>query len=203
MLAIAGGKGGCGKTTTTLGLATALSDRTLVADADTDMPNLHSLAGVPRRVPAGDVGHVHPDDDGVVVCPAPPTDANECRDDGAYLDGVRDAATGPVLVDCPAGAGPDAVAPLRRADGAVLVTPPCAPALRDTVKTAAMADALGTPVVGVVLVRTSVAPPEIASLFGCPILGVVPSVEAPVLEHERVRRAYRNVATELHAGKEL
>ncbi|ESS06245.1 MAG: CobQ/CobB/MinD/ParA nucleotide binding domain protein, partial [uncultured archaeon A07HB70] len=40
MLAIAGGAGGAGKTTTALGLARALPGRVVVADADVDMPDL-------------------------------------------------------------------------------------------------------------------------------------------------------------------
>ncbi|RDZ49114.1 CDP-4-dehydro-6-deoxy-D-gulose 4-reductase, partial [Haloferax sp. Atlit-10N] len=44
MLAIAGGKGGCGKTTIALGVGQALGTPTrpaLVVDTDRDMPNLH------------------------------------------------------------------------------------------------------------------------------------------------------------------
>ncbi|WP_363463909.1 CDP-4-keto-6-deoxy-D-glucose-3-dehydrase [Halogeometricum borinquense] len=210
MLAVAGGKGGCGKTTTTLGLATALDGPTTVVDADTDMPNLHSLAGVPREPPQNHVGHVHPRDDTVTVYPAPTNSAGaheergDRTDDGkSRLRRVRDTADGQVLIDCPAGAGPDAATPLREADEVLLVTPPCTPALRDTVKTAAMADALGTNVLGAVLVRARVVPSGVESLLGCPVLGTVPPVDPPVLDAESVRRAYRKVATVLHADKEL
>jgi septum site-determining protein MinD len=207
MLAIAGGKGGCGKTTTTLGLAAALDGPTAVVDADTDMPNLHALAGVPRDAPSDCRGHVHPGDENVTVYPAP-TGADDRRgaaerDAEARLRRLRDLTTDVTLLDCPAGAGPDAAAPLREADAALVVTPPCAPALRDTVKTVAMADALGTRVVGAVLVRSRVAPPGVESLLGCPVLGAVPPADPPVLDADAVRRAYRNVAEKLQAGKEL
>ncbi|MFW5937921.1 MAG: P-loop NTPase, partial [Halanaeroarchaeum sp.] len=49
MLAIAGGKGGVGKTTTALGVGVALATRRrdpVVVDADADLPNLHLVADV-------------------------------------------------------------------------------------------------------------------------------------------------------------
>jgi septum site-determining protein MinD len=214
MLAIAGGKGGCGKTTTTLGLAAAADGETLVVDADRDMPNLHSLAGVPRDAEGGP--HEHPVYGHVSVAPAPPRGASAdggCgggRGDGSDRDDdtaerlrrLRRRARS-VLVDCPAGAGPDAAVPLRECDGVLVVSSLCAPSLRDAAKTASMARALGTPAVGAVLTRAHVAPPGVDELLGCPVLGRVPEADPPVLDAARVKRAYENVFLELQAAEAL
>ncbi len=140
MLAIAGGKGGCGKTTTTLGVAAALDGEVLVVDADRDMPNLHALAGVPRETTVADVSGdplstAHESSCELSVLPAAPSGPD--GDTATQLPRVKSMDT-TTLVDCPVGAGPDAAGPLRVADAAVLVTTLCAPALRDTAKTAAM-----------------------------------------------------------------
>jgi septum site-determining protein MinD len=192
MLAIAGGKGGAGKTTTALGLAAALDGPVVVADADLDMPNLHSMAGVSRAPPEGSqVGVEHPSEPAVRVVPAPTGDRT--RDLVAHLTRLA-GEDHQLLVDCPAGAGPDAVAPMRAADRVLLVSSLCAPSLRAAAKTAAMARAIGTPPIGVVLTRTRLAPDGIESLLGVPVLGTVPLVEYPVLEAAAVRDAYSRIA---------
>ncbi|SDM81883.1 septum site-determining protein MinD [Halogranum gelatinilyticum] len=209
MLAIAGGKGGSGKTTTTLGLAAALDGPTLVVDADCDMPNLHGLAGVDRTptlaaVADADpesVAHDHPDEPGVTVIPAPRSD--EDVSDIEPLLSRAASAERTTLVDCPAGASPDAVAPLRAADGVLLVSPLCAAALRDTAKTAAMSRELGTPVVGAVLTRTRLKPDGVSDLLGCRILAAVPSVRPPVLQTAVVRSAYARLASALPVEEDL
>lgn len=197
MLAVTGGKGGSGKTTTTLGLARALDTSTLAVDGDWDLPDLHALAGVARSWSDPDprsAAAEAPESDGTRVLAAP-SDRDE-RDVIAVLRALR-RTDRLVFVDCPAGAGPDAVAPLRVADGALIAVSPCAPALRDAAKAAAMARRLGTPVVGTVLTRARVSPPGIADVLGGPVLGRIPPVRRPVLTDDRVRVAYEAAAGEL------
>ncbi|ELZ98784.1 cell division inhibitor MinD-like (ATPase involved in chromosome partitioning) [Haloferax mucosum ATCC BAA-1512] len=205
MLAIAGGKGGSGKTTTTLGLASALDGPVLAVDADRDMPNLHTMAGVERRDDGGasdavlePTVHQHPTDQTVSVLPAPSGTDDEAFEEWLESIAADDRTT---VVDCPAGAGPDAATPLRVADGVVVVTPLCAPALRDAAKTAAMARALGTPVIGCVVTRTRVAPDAVAELVGAPILGTVPEETSPVLTQPTVQAAYRRIVDNISGKK--
>lgn len=204
MFAVAGGKGGTGTTTTALGLASALPGPTTVVDADVDMPDLHLLAGVDREPTLAAVDgdrrpstlpQSRPGASGVSVLPAP-TPGGEV-DITAALARLSGSWPGRVLVDCPAGAGPDAVTPVRAADGVVVVATADPSALCDATKTAATARAVGTPVVGLVLTRTHAEPPAASRLLDCPLLGAVPDVEPPVLARERVRSAYRAVAGSL------
>lgn len=190
MLAIAGGKGGSGKTTTTLGIAQAVDGPVVAVDADRDMPNLHSMSGVERGPGRFPRVEEHPTESSISVVPAP-----RGTDDEAFERWLRAISTDdtPALVDCPAGAGPDAAAPLRVADGVVIVTQLCAPTLRDAAKTAAMARALGTPVVGAVVSRARVAPNAISDLIKAPVLGTVPEGRSPVLSDEAVRAAYQRI----------
>lgn len=205
MLAVAGGKGGVGKTTTVLGLAAALPGRPLAVDADVDMPDLHRLAGLCREPGLNALL-----DDAAIDAVAQPTDAHDCRvvpapdTAGARADRLLDRLgsltaedEGSVLVDTPAGASLDAVAPLRAATGVVLVSTACRPALRDAAKTASMARAVGTPVVGVVLTRTLVRPPGVEELLDCPVLGTVPEEPGRPLDSRRVRDRYAATARRL------
>ncbi|QLG62401.1 MinD/ParA family ATP-binding protein [Halorarum salinum] len=203
MLAVTGGKGGSGKTTTTLGLARALDRPTVAVDADWDLPDLHALAGVPRPWPGNDAGEAvesAPDSDGTRVLPAPSNPRE--RDVGAVLRRLH-VADPLVLADCPAGAGPDAAAPLRVADAALLAVTPCAPALRDAAKAAAMARELDTLVAGAVVTRATVVPPGVPEFLGCPVLARVPPVGRDVLSDRRVRAAYGTAAGALVEGSKL
>ncbi|WP_277540705.1 MinD/ParA family ATP-binding protein [Haloarcula laminariae] len=204
MLAIAGGKGGCGKTTTAVGLARALATpgtRPLVVDADLDMPDLHHRTGVDRQ-PGIDEAVARGDPRGVAQ-PARrfpgidvlPCDGADTATAAALFERLADEE-GPVLLDCPAGASPDAAAPLRAADRTVLVSTPRERSLRDAAKTAAMARELDTPPAAVVLVRSDgrVDPGE---LLGCDAVVHVPELSEPPLETEESAARHRQCAKSL------
>ncbi|PSQ08140.1 hypothetical protein BRC97_01840 [Halobacteriales archaeon QS_6_71_20] len=210
MLAVTGGKGGTGKTTTTLGLARAVAaggDDALAVDADWDLPDLGAVAGARRRVeyPGGEEAAAGspldavraPYDSGPRVLPAP--ERPRAHDTESLLRRVRRGAPSDarVFLDCPAGAGPDAAAPVRVADGALLVAEPCAAALRDAATAGAMARRLGTPVVGAVVTCATAVPPGVADLLGCPIVARIPRVREPAVESDRLRSACREAVETL------
>lgn len=212
MLAIAGGKGGCGKTTTTYRLAVELAGLgrpTLAADADAEMPDLHLVADVPARPglpavrdgrPPAAVAHELPDGDAKIL-PAAGVDSTAVPAALARLGEVE----GAVLLDCPAGAGRDAARPLRAATRTLLVATPTRASLFDAVKTAEMARQLGTDPLGVILVERAqsrraadgnagrgVTNADAQRLFECPLLGRIPPAGDGRLG--AVRRRYREVA---------
>ncbi|MFB6084661.1 MAG: MinD/ParA family protein [Halorientalis sp.] len=209
MLAIAGGKGGCGKTTTTyrLGRALAADGRSpLLVDADVEMPDLHSVAGVPRepglaavadgRQPAS-VARTAADLPGLAVLPAADADTDDLAAAAVRLRGWD----GPVLLDCPAGAMADAVGPLRVADRTLLVSTPRRRSLRDAVKTAAIARELDASPIAAVLVETgpaddaaSVPATDARAALDCPVAARVSYVSSGDRPRVRVRTAHRQLA---------
>lgn len=145
VLGIAGGKGGCGKTTTAIGLARRLvagGHSPVIVDCDTDMPDLHRYTGTDRSPNADALADGDPISStlqrsttvpGVGVIPA--------GSPGRLGEALRrvEGWHGPVLLDCPAGAGPDAVDPLRHADRTLLVSTDDPQCLEDTARTGAIA----------------------------------------------------------------
>jgi septum site-determining protein MinD len=209
MLAIAGGKGGCGKTTTTyrLGRALAADGRSpLLVDADVEMPDLHRVAGVPGRpglaaVADGhrltSVAHTPTEYPELAVLSATSADTDDVDTAVSRLRGWD----GPVLLDCPAGAMADAVGPLRAADRTVVVSTPRRRSLRDAVKTAAMARELDAPALGTVLVETcptddaTTVPAETArAVMNCPVAARVSYVSSGDRPTEPLPTAYQALA---------
>lgn len=204
MLAVAGGKGGCGKTTTAIGVARALTTMAewpLVVDADRDMPDLHHRTNVDPRTGIADAADADRPD--AVAQPSPRFDGVDvlpCRDASAtavasVLDRLA-RCDRRVVLDCPAGAGPDAALPLRAADRSILVSTPDERSLTDTAKTAAMARELDAPPVLTVLVRSD------GGVDPSPLLPRsravhVPDVSEP-LSTEKTASRYREIAKHLH-----
>jgi septum site-determining protein MinD len=200
MLAIAGGKGGCGKTTTTLGLAGALAQRgfdPLVIDGDCDMPDVHHRVGLPRSNGVDALADGQPLRDVIV--------RSEQLHGAAILTGGRrdslDVALrqvgrweGPVLVDCSAGANRDSLRPLRHADRAVIVSTHQPQCIQDAALTRTIAERLSTRPAGVVLRSTPDTDPSSA---GIPpewnVLGRLAAVERPLADSQ-IRSEWQRIS---------
>ena len=212
MLAIAGGKGGSGKTTTALGLARALAaagERPLVVDTDRDMPDLHLRTDVDRSPGIAALAAASSKGAGEALAkaagckPSPrlpgvdivPCDATDAATLERTLASLAEASR-PILLDCPAGAGPDAAAPLRAAERSILVSAPDRQSLTDTAKTAAMARALDAPPVCTALVR-STGRVDPAPVFECRRTYHLPPVSDEPLESARLRPAYDSIRDDI------
>ena len=205
MFAITGGKGGSGKTTTTLGVAQALADQgaaPLVVDADVDMPDLHILANVPPEPNADDIAagahvecarHRPAEYPGIAVVPAGQTEGT-----AVTLERLCDWH-GPVLVDCPAGASADATLPLRFADSTVLVTTDTPQSLSDARKTARVAARLDAPVAAT-LIRGPTADTVSTPVDTAPTERLDNSSTGDVLSDPEFRLACRSIAKLVRSG---
>lgn len=200
MIAIAGAKGGCGKSLTALGLGAAFAragDSVVVVDTDRQLPDLHTMAGVDRRPALGDgkIDHVAQpvsQQAELSVVSAPVDSHLDLPEELVRLDeqSVR------TIVDCPPGGGPDVVEPLSVADSAVIVTTDTAGSIEGAASTETICERLDVPVTGIVLNRAEQLPKSLAKALAAPVLGVVPDREQPLAD-PLVGRAYDRIAARL------
>lgn len=169
VFAIASGKGGTGKTTSTLALGMALSESydVTVIDADTGMANLLFHAGLAdvdttlHEVLAGDatVSEAVYDRFGLTVVPCGTSLAGFQEADPARLRDViasLAADTDVILLDSPAALGSrSAVLPIVLADRLIVVLQPTVPSLSDGLKVQEYALTYGTGVAGILFNRVA------------------------------------------------
>lgn len=196
MLAIAGGKGGSGKTTTAIGLGSVLASRRrdpILVDADVDMPNLHIRAVTDDRGLGAVVDGTPVDEAATESTRYPGVDILGAKPGDPLDEGLRRLVTDrAVILDSPAGASERAVTPLRHADGVVVVTRDTPASVTDSVKTIRMANAVGTPVLAVVVSRAADVSDDVSGTLPSEPILAIPAVNDPV-SHASARDVYSKI----------
>ncbi|UHH26395.1 MinD/ParA family ATP-binding protein [Halobacterium noricense] len=167
VFAVASGKGGVGKSTTTANLGVALADdgfHVAVVDVDLGMANLAGLLGVDPDETLHDVlgGEASPADatyetNGLTLVPGSTDLEQFARADAKSLHRVVEYLredNDVVLLDAGAGLSYDIAMAMSVADGVLLVTTAELNSLTDATKTGQLVGKLDKPVVGAVFTRT-------------------------------------------------
>ncbi|MFB6075751.1 MAG: P-loop NTPase [Candidatus Aenigmatarchaeota archaeon] len=186
--AIVSGKGGVGKTVTTLNIAASLHDideNVLVVDGDLSNPTIGLYLGLYQfpntfnqvlesNASPHEALYIH--QTGLRIIPAS-ISLNNLETDVSDMGKVFEQLDGHTLIDCPPGFGREVQSIIRNCDEVVAVTNPISPAVIGCMRLVEMARNMGKPVKGIVLNNLTyqeVDSEEIEAICNAPILGEVP-----------------------------
>ncbi len=206
------GKGGAGKTTTTINLGAALNQfgkDTTIIDANLTTPNIGIFLGVPS-VPVtihnvlrgkkhiSEATYLHPSSLKVIpgsLSPSSIVNIDPLKLERNLLDieGLTDYA----IIDAAAGLGREALAAMKAADELLIVTNPELPALTDALKTIKMAEKMKKPILGVLVTRVrkdkfDISQKDVEEMLEYPVIGYIP-------EDDKMREALALKMPVVHA----
>jgi septum site-determining protein MinD len=201
--AIVSGKGGVGKTTTTINLGTALNylgEDVIILDANLTTPNIGIHLGAPivpitlnhvlnNQAKLEDAIYEH--DSGTKVMPASLSIKETEKINYKTLPEVTrklKKLTNHILIDSAAGLGEEAQAAINASDEIIIVTNPEMSAVTDALKTIKLAEEKNKPVRGVIITRYSgkridMSISNIKEMLESPILGIIPEDDAVKESH--------------------
>ncbi|MSS74921.1 septum site-determining protein MinD [Candidatus Pacearchaeota archaeon] len=194
IITITSGKGGVGKTTTSINLGAALNSfgkEVIILDANLTTPNVGLHLGAPvvpvslnhvlsGRAKVGDAIYEH--ESGMKIIPSSLSikelkrlNHGKLKDVGKKLRKMADY----IIYDSAAGLGEEALASLESGDELIIVTNPEIPAVTDALKTAKVIEQLGKTVRGVIVtrvrgVKTEMPIQNVRDMLELPIIGVIP-----------------------------
>lgn len=195
--AVISGKGGVGKTTSTVNLGAALSEfgqDVLVVDANLTTPNIGLHLGAPivpvtlNHVLLGKteaVDAIYEHSSGLKVLPSSLSvrDLKKIKNDrlkgiSKKLKKISDF----IFLDSAAGLGEDAIGVIDAADEILIITNPDMPSVTDALKTIKVAEEKGKNVVGVIINKVrgdgfEMSLNSIKDMLEVPVLGIVPEAK--------------------------
>lgn len=194
VITVASGKGGTGKTTTTVNLGislAALKRQTVILDADIAMANLALLLGMEKvevtlhEVLAGekDINEaMYKGPNGVIIVPCGISLTGFQKSHPEKLQEVLMKLLGKaefLLIDAPAGLGKDSIIPMAIADEILLVLNPEVSSISDGLKIKLMADTIETSMRGIILNRVrkregEIKRDKIEKIFNLKVMAEIP-----------------------------
>ena len=205
---IISGKGGVGKTTSSINLGMSLNDfgkEVIIVDGNLTTPNIGLHLGSPIvpitlnhviRNEAKPEEAIYEHESGTKILPSS-LSLNEIKGIDPYkiteitkkLRKISDH----IILDSPAGLGDEAKAAIKAADEVIIITNPEISAVTDALKTIKIAEQMNKNILGVIITRYEgknweMDLPTLKDMLEIPILGVIPEDQA-VKESQRMKNA--------------